>query len=620
MDTLRTVAPRTGQKTADVAPPRSSHSFRPDIEGLRGVGVLLVIGCHCRIPGCAGGFIGVDIFFVLSGYLITGLLSAEYRATAQIHLLGFYARRARRLLPALTVVLVATTILAATVLTPQEITFTGRAALTAALYSSNLFFDRNASDYFAPHVEANPLLHTWSLGLEEQFYLLWPLLIFLADRSPQRTRSVWILSALIALSFAFCVLATRLAPTVAFYELPARAWEFGAGGLLALISASRPPTQTRWAVACGFVGLTLILAAGMLIRGGAGFPGWIVLVPVAGTLATLFAGAVAPRRGISKVLSAAPLQWVGSRSYAWYLWHWPVIVFAGTLFPGITVGGRVAAALAALLPATLTFSFVERPVRQNHHLSARPAFSLRLAAAVMVLSVGASWMLMLFAEHLALNTAFRTVNAAQTDHPDISNKDCVNMTTLPRVRTCVFGAPGALHTLVLFGDSHALQWFNAFRTAANLEAWRLVTVLRTGCAASEINPHRLPAAADSCIEWRARAIETIAAIHPTAVVVASYTGATLRGYETEAPISVEELRVGTRRTLEGSRIWAARSCCYGTLHSHHSTFPNALPAEPWTRPGPPRPATSTRPRQRMPRPLTPSEPVQTAFQTYTSWI
>jgi peptidoglycan/LPS O-acetylase OafA/YrhL len=529
----------------------SANSFRPDIEGLRAVAILLVVGCHCGISWFAGGFVGVDVFFALSGYLITGLLSTEYLETSRINLLRFYARRARRLVPACTLVLVATTLSATVVFAPRELTFTARAAGSAGLYLSNVFFDGTASDYFAPNVEGNPLLHTWSLGLEEQFYLIWPLLIFLAVRGPhQSARSVWILSTLTALSFTCCIYATRVAPTIAFYELPARAWEFAAGGILALIPMPKTFGGTRWAVASGIVGIAVILGAGALVKGGAGFPGWIALFPVAGALATLLAGANSPQRGVSMLLSAAPLQFIGSRSYAWYLWHWPFVVFAGALFPGITVGGKVLAAIASLLPATLTFSFVERPVRASSYLSDRPALSLRLAAGAMLLTLGASWALMLFAQQLTIDSTFRSVSAAEADNPDISQKTCVSQGPNTDVRTCVFGAYDATRAVVLFGDSHALHWFNPFRTAANLESWRLVTVIKAGCPASDIDPHRSPEESEICGDWRTHAIEEIVAIHPSAVVMASYTGATIRGFHTEAPISTEDLRSGTRRTLE----------------------------------------------------------------------
>jgi len=540
--------------TPDATAHQFGNSFRSDIEGLRGIAVLLVVGCHCGIPWCAGGFVGVDVFFVLSGFLITGLLAAEYRATSRIDLLRFYSRRARRLLPAFTLVLLATILCAAVVLAPPEIALTGRAARAAGFYVSNVFFDRSASDYFAPKVEANPLLHTWSLGIEEQFYLLWPLLILVVDRGPHRTRrSIWILSAVTALSFICSVYTTMRAPTVAFYELPTRAWEFAAGGLLALMPVSRTSVGAAWAVACGIVGILAILGTSVLLKGGSAFPGWIALLPVAGAIAILFAGTKAPRSGFSAVLSTAPLQFVGARSYSWYLWHWPFVVFAGVLFPGpgLVVAGKIVAALASLLAAALTFSLVERPIRLNPYLNARSGLCLCIATGATLMTIGASWTLILYGRHMALDKNLQSISEAAKGIADISQRECVSMGLSSAARTCVFGAPDASRTVVLFGDSHALQWFNPVRTAASEEGWRLITVLKNGCPASSIHPHPLSTAADICDEWRTHAIDKIVAIRPSAIVMATYTGATIRGFETEAPISTEDLRLGTRRTLQG---------------------------------------------------------------------
>jgi peptidoglycan/LPS O-acetylase OafA/YrhL len=536
----------------DTPRPQATGSFRPDIEGLRGVAILSVVGCHCGIAWCTGGFVGVDIFFVLSGYLITSLLASEYNSTSRIDFSGFYARRARRLLPACILVLAVTALFALLFLSPQEMILTGRAARAAGIYLSNVYFDHSASDYFAPNVEANPLLHTWSLGLEEQFYLVWPFLLFAAYRGARGTpRLIGILCAVAALSFACCVYATPHIPTLAFYELPARAWEFAAGGVLALLSASQEPVHSRWAAVLGVVGLGTILGTCLLLKGGGAFPGWIALFPVGATLALLHAGFLSPRNGISRTLGSAPMQYLGSRSYAWYLWHWPFLVGVRTFLPQITVGGRVATAIAALFAAELTFRFVEQPIRENRSLADRSAMSLRVAGVATLLAVGASTALVLHGDQrLATDFALQTVTAASADVADISLRACVSQGPALEVNTCDFGPPSAQRTVVLFGDSLAVQWVNPMRTASNLEAWRLVTVMRWGCAASDINPHRLFGTRAECKEWRSRAIEKIIAMHPSAVVMASYTGATIRGFQAEEPMSRAELQIGTKHTME----------------------------------------------------------------------
>lgn len=512
-----------------------------------------MVACHCGLYGCAGGFIGVDLFFVLSGYLITGLLVAELRATSRIDLPRFFARRARRLLPACALVLLMTTLAAAAVLSPLDIAATGDAARAAALYVSNVFFDRSAADYFAPHVEGNPLLHTWSLGVEEQFYLLWPLLILLASRGSHRLwRLVWILGTVITLSLLCSVYATPRWPTFAFYELPPRAWEFAAGGLLATLPVSGARVSTGGAVAVGIVGLVVILGTTLLLHGGAGFPGSVALLPVTGTLAMLFAGTKAPSRGVSALLSSVPLQFLGARSYSWYLWHWPFVVFAGLLFPGINAGGKVAAAVLSLLIAHMTFIYLERPVRESRFLSTRTWLSLSSAAGAILLTVAASWGLLIFGrQQLILDEKFRGIGAAAMDVADISPHDCWSQGRFFDVKVCEFGTPATAPALVLFGDSHALQWVNPLRSATSLEAWRLITVLRPGCTASDIIFSDLPLANRNCKEWRDQAIEKILALHPAAIAMASFNGAGKRGDATEPTvIPADAVQAGTRRTLQ----------------------------------------------------------------------
>jgi peptidoglycan/LPS O-acetylase OafA/YrhL len=529
-------------------------TFRADVEGLRGIAVLLVVGCHCGISWCAGGFVGVDVFFVISGYLITGLLVREYLETSLIDFGGFFARRARRLLPACLVVLASTTLAAALLLSPQELDSTARAALASSLYVSNMFFDHATSDYFAAGVQRNALLHTWSLGVEEQFYLVWPGLILFACRSRRARSVVWILGALAVGSFACGVLATRAAPMFAFYELPARAWEFAAGGLLALWTAVASSARTRiWAVTGGAVGAAMILGTVLWVKGGSGFPGWIAVIPVAGTLLTLFAGVVAPHRGVSAVLGAAPLQFLGARSYAWYLWHWPFVIFAEVLLPAVTVVQKIEAALAALLMAAMTYRWIEQPIRTSPYLTRRPNLSLCAAAGAALLTVGAAVALMSFGQReMTLDAKSKIIQAATVDY-GFTARQCYTdgrSANAVEAKVCEFGDPRAARTLVLFGDSHAMQWINAMRKVADEEGWHLVTLVKPGCAASDINPHELAGPSDSCKLWRVQAIAKILDLAPYAVVMASYNGATVQGdMVTPSLMPVDEVRTGTRSTL-----------------------------------------------------------------------
>jgi peptidoglycan/LPS O-acetylase OafA/YrhL len=525
-----------------------SPQFRPDIEGLRAIAVLLVVACHAGIPGCSGGFIGVDVFFVLSGYLITGLLLAELRATSRLQLARFYARRARRLLPALLLVLLTTLAVGLLVQVPQELDFTARAARATALYVSNVFFDHNAADYFAPDVQSNPLLHTWSLGVEEQFYLFWPLLLILGVRIGGSARALKaLLSAVVLGSFLFCVWSTYREPTVAFYELPPRAWEFAIGGLLAMLGM---PQLGRWTwIILGWTGLAAILLASFLIPDGADFPGWRASVPALGTVAVLAAGSALPGGGACVLLERAIMQYLGRRSYSWYLWHWPFIVFSASVAPSISLVGKVVVAIGSLGAAALTYRFLEWPVRHNLRLVSRTALSLRLAAATAVATAALAWLVLPVAERMAHQPFMTRITAAVADIAEMPRQECATLGRSTRAQTCTFGDATSPTTVVLFGDSHAIEWFNALQLLARQEHWRLVTVVKTGCAASEIDDVTV-AQTQLCRTWRTNALDAIVRLRPSLVFVASFSEWFGRARNRPNDPALERLQVGTKATLQ----------------------------------------------------------------------
>ena len=543
---------------------RPPASFRADVEGLRGLAVLLVVACHCGFVWCSGGFVGVDVFFVVSGYLITGLLVAEFEAHSRLDFARFYARRVRRLLPASMLVLVATVLVGATVLAPQELAATSRAARAAALYLSNVYFDLNAADYFAPDVASNPILHTWSLGVEEQFYFVWPMLLLLGLRFVRSRIALAAVLSVVALgSIATCVWATAFRNTFAFYELPPRAWEFAAGGLLALRPAlNRPKSTALWVVA-GFGGFVTVLAAAVLVPAGRGFPGSLALIPVAGTLAMLAAGRELPHGGVSVLLEARPFQYLGARSYSWYLWHWPFIVFLAAVAPGVSVFGKTLAAAGSLLAAALTFRLLERPVRQNEYLIARPALCLCAAVGAAVVGAAATSAVTRYADVEAKGSAMMPITSAIADVADLPREQCVSLGQSVAVKTCGFGDQSARDVVVLFGDSHAMQWFNPLNAVAKARHWRLVTVVKSGCAASDIEPISASVTDAICKAWRFEALRQIAALKPSVVLVASFTGSLGRQTPGDSDAWRLRLQEGTRRTFAaldgaGLRVVALR--------------------------------------------------------------
>ncbi|WP_108261405.1 acyltransferase family protein [Mangrovicoccus ximenensis] len=329
---------------------------RPEIDGLRAFAVLPVILYHAHLGPFTGGYVGVDVFFVLSGFLITSLL-AEDLEKGRYSLAGFYERRARRLVPALAVVLAATTIAAGSILFPAQLEGYAQSLLASALFYANMHFWLT-SGYFAPTAEELPLLHIWSLAVEEQFYLLFPPLLALLWRmaQKQRLRLLW---GAAALSFVLCVAGIADYPTATFFLLPTRAWELLAGSLLALHLHGRERNGRGLPAA---IGLGLILVAVFAFNEGTPFPSHFALLPVLGTVLVL--RYAAPGQAVFRVLTWKPFVWAGLISYSAYLWHQPVLVLGqAASYDPLGHWARAGLVLLSLALAALTWKFVEQPFR-----------------------------------------------------------------------------------------------------------------------------------------------------------------------------------------------------------------------------------------------------------------
>lgn len=375
--------------------------FRTDVEGLRAVAVILVVAFHAGVPHLDGGFIGVDVFFVLSGYLITRLMLAERERTGTISLMGFWSRRARRLLPAACLTLVTTLVVAQFVLPPLQRRSVTIDALFSSVFLANVRFARSLGDYFGGQLaEAypSPFLHYWSLAVEEQFYVVWPLVVLAATRIGRRPRvSLAVVAGSIAIaSFAVSVWWTPRQPESAFYLLPARMCELLAGALLAIVgsaSLGRIPGAVR--AGLGWLGLIGIVVATVTYSEASAFPGYLALLPVLATVAVLVAGAGdrAPF-GPGRLLELRTLQWIGGISYALYLWHWPALVLAQAHDPTGSALQRAGAVAVSVVLAALSMRLVENPVRYAKALSAPPVRGLALGlglTAVSIAVIGVSW-------------------------------------------------------------------------------------------------------------------------------------------------------------------------------------------------------------------------------------
>jgi peptidoglycan/LPS O-acetylase OafA/YrhL len=508
--------------------------YRADLEGLRAVAILLVVAVHAGVPGLSGGFVGVDVFFVLSGFLITGLLVQEVSSTGRLRFADFYMRRLRRLLPALLTMLLVVCVLASLLLAPVEQRDQSSAAATAVLWLSNIHFAFASLDYFAPGTETNLFLHTWSLGVEEQFYLIWPaLLVWLLGKDGARGVKRLKIGMLVVLlvSLLACMALTYRAPQLAFYMMPLRAWEFAAGALVWLYfqvpqtEGALRNARAPFLRAAGWLGLVLIGVASMLFGSNMAYPGAWALVPVAGAAGIVAAGSVAATvgGGVSRLLSWRPLQMIGRVSYAWYLWHWPVLLLGRAVTGSDAPAYRVAWVLLSLLLASLSYVCIESPIRGQKRWQAHPRMAIFGALALMLLANSLCLRWYSHATDRLQSLDVRRYAMAHVDAPVIYGMGCDDWYHSDRVRICAFGAPNAAHTAVLMGDSHAGQWFPAVAEAFNRPRWRLLVLTKSSCPMADepVFYARIGREYTECATWRRHALAQVAAVRPDVVLLAS---------------------------------------------------------------------------------------------------
>jgi peptidoglycan/LPS O-acetylase OafA/YrhL len=567
---VRDALPSTAAALTDGTSARAR--WRPEIQALRALAVTLVIAAHLWPRLVPGGYVGVDVFFAVSGFLITSLLVQEIVSGGRIALTAFWARRARRILPAALLVLLATAI-ATLVLVPSHRwgAFLTEIAASAG-YVENWRLAHSAVDYFARADGISPVQHYWSLSVEEQFYVVWPLLLLGAlglarGRSP-RIRMGALAAAmglLTAVSLAWSIGHTATDPQTAYFVTPTRAWEFGLGGVLALLALAGPgrrsPVLLR--AALSWLGLGAILGAAFGYGPGTPFPGDAALLPVLGALAVMSAGAPEHRLAPTRLLALRGVQRAGDLSYSLYLWHWPLLVLIpyavhlpGGVFESVVLEATVALAL-------LSKRLVEDPVRRARGLARHPARTLALAAiaTALVLAVPAAGGLRLqrqvhqdaqataqvVASHpRCFGAAARPpggppcVNPALADQVVPSpveasrsdNAPCRVVESLGRVRACAFGRPaaGASATVAVVGDSHASHWRAAFDEVAQTRGWHGLSVTHTGCPFSRAIAKLPEPARTACVQWNRDTLRWIAG-HPEIhrVFVAEHTGGEVVG-------------------------------------------------------------------------------------------
>ncbi|MBT0769516.1 acyltransferase [Kineosporia sp. J2-2] len=518
-------APIDAPPPAGGARTTQASSHRSDIQGLRAVAVLMVLLYHTGL-GPSGGFIGVDVFFVLSGFLITGLLIREHDRTGRIALLTFWARRARRLLPAGVLVLLVTCLVARWWLPAARWESIGQDAIAASAYFINWRLAAGSVDYLSEGAAASPLQHYWSLAIEEQFYLAWPLLITLLLIPRSRRPAAAVIGLVIAGSFTLALL--TYGPQT-YFTTHTRVWELAAGALCAVVM-SRRSGQPRWGGAMSWLGLALTVGALFVVRPETMWPGPLTAVVVAGTVLVLRFGE-APR-GTGRLLSVRPLTWLGDISYSLYLWHWPLVVFAerdGVL----TLAEGAGVAVVSVLLAAVTYVLVERPARTARfwlptRLGIAGGLTLVLVAAGSGSALSQSRSIT-EAKDPAGAAAVQTVQTSATtlspppeeaedDSGDIYRRDCPSNYEDTSVRPCVFDySTGAADPVVaVVGDSKAGQWVPALEEIAKQHHWKLISITKAGCPFSDITRLEGKPLTEytACVTWNQAAVQELRTLAP----------------------------------------------------------------------------------------------------------
>ncbi|TWH74203.1 acyltransferase family protein [Modestobacter roseus] len=545
--------------------PRESSGIRVEIQALRALACALVVLYHVVPLRLPGGYVGVDVFFVVSGFLITGHLLREVERNGRVRLGHFWARRARRLLPAALLVLLSTAV--ATFLWVPQTYWQSflREIGASALYVENWLLAGDAVDYLAHTNAASPAQHYWSLSTEEQFYVLWPLLIvgsvWLAARIRVHRLVVvgGLLSALTVASFGYSLWTTSTSPPEAYFTTPARAWEFGLGGLLALLAASPLAGRHRLRTIVSWLGFGAIAASAFAFTAATPFPGTAALLPVLGTVAVIWAGAPRNDWSPTKVADFGPVRFLGDVSYSAYLWHWPLVVIVPFAI-GHEMGtlSKVGVLVATVALAWATKVWVEDPVRTGTPLARRglgaTAAATALATALVVAVASGGW---LYVKHeveqaRAVAEAWatggdpcfgagaldpqrgcgdpfaytETVNTTFAKADGSRGMSCLSVLAETEVQTCRFGSDDPDETVALFGDSHTASLYEAMEEVAEERNWAVVTYLKAGCP--PLATARMPAVNQpsdeppACAEWGAEALRQITADPAITQVFTSY--------------------------------------------------------------------------------------------------
>jgi peptidoglycan/LPS O-acetylase OafA/YrhL len=548
----------------------STHSpKRLDIQFLRAVAVLAVVGFHLRPGALPGGFIGVDVFFVISGFLITGSLTAEVMRTGSIRLRAFWARRIRRLLPAATAVLVAVLIASMFLLPAGSWPAVIQQVIASAFSVQNWVLAAQSVDYLQASSPPTPVQHFWSLSVEEQFYAVWPFLLVagLAVSRAFRVRALDCWRILIVVLFtaflAWSIIETAMSPATAYFSTATRAWELLLGAALA-VWAPALSLSRKTATGALLVGGALILASLFLITPTTSFPGAIAIIPTAGAALVIASGfGAGPLPLLTAVMSWRPFTYIGDISYSLYLWHWPVIVFVLTFSIGtpLPIVPAVLVVAASVALAALSARFIEQPAqRAGGRSSVRRAFVLGAALLALTgLFVGVAQLNVVRAEQVEkANADPRNFPGANVLDPEFDpaawneivvapiptllsleqkvekqlSPECLSTVADPAITVCEGGNPDSTTVVLLVGDSHAGQWYPALDAIGKANDWRVILAGKQSCTmtAQTDEPAAPPPTGDypQCVLWNSAIGEYIQSLRPAMVI----QGSVAYGYST----------------------------------------------------------------------------------------
>ena len=513
------------------------------IQGLRAVAAILVTVFHARLV--PGGFIGVDIFYVISGYLITGLILREIEKTGTLDLRSFYQRRIKRLLPTSVFVLFVTAIFAWILFPPITRDALGRDLFAAAAYISNYLFAWWQNDYQNLNATPSPFIHYWSLAVEEQFYLVWPLFILFLARYGKKVIFAGIAITTL-LSLLFSIYLTQVAPIWAFYSLPTRAWELGFGALLLFLPETKKKIRILpW---LGFFGIAI---SSFNFNENTAFPGKNALVPVLATVFLMASIKYWPPL-FNDLANSRLSQWLGAISYPLYLWHWPALVLpSSAMGRPLRFYERFLCILLTIVLAHYTSKYVEEPLR---HENFAPRTIYKGAAITTAASLVAG-VLISFTSSSIITTkgevSYQFDLVQVMEKPAVYGDGCHVNYGETKSGYCTYGDKESSSTIVLYGDSHAAQWFPTLEKMATERGFKLVSLTKSACPAVDAKrPDQGAFKMVHCTKWRENSIKRIAEIQPLAVITSSFQ------YFTPANSSISRAQwwnEGQRKLLKGLR-------------------------------------------------------------------